>query len=89
MFDASYLFCTRNRDECIQSLHKAQKRSLEECSVLFDNTHKRISDQMMVVSYEEQRNNHEKLMLKVTEKCDIEYRKTLFLVEPKLYRNQK
>lgn len=52
-FNYRIIFCTRSKEECIQSLMKAQGVSRDVATNLYDNSHEMISHWMDVVDYKE------------------------------------
>ena len=71
-----FLFCTRNREECCNSLAKAQNIPHAQAEAVYDISHNFINDTMEKIDYEEVRNNK------------ISWLDSSALFNPSLYRNQ-
>jgi len=70
-----FLFCTRNREECCNSLANAQNIPHAQAEAVYDISHNFINDTMEKIDYEDVRNNN------------IPWLNSSTLFEPKLYRN--
>jgi len=82
------LFCTRDREEVISSLMKAQHRAKSICENIYDNTHKCLTPNMLKISYNDHMINQKETQMKICEYINEKYIESN-LVDPSLYRNKK
>lgn len=50
-FDKKFIFLTRNKDQCTRSLCKAQNKSIDNCSQLYDITHECIESTDLLLNH--------------------------------------
>ena len=82
------IFATRDRDECVSSLNKAQDLDLKKCANLFEITDKCYKDDMLKVNYNDFVNDNCKCRSEI---CNFlkEKDSNLNMIDTNLYRNRK
>ena len=88
-YEYNFLFLTRNKTECCTSLSKAQNKSMEICSKLYDITIDKYCDEYLMINHNDiiYKNN---LVIKIiSKKINVNLdNKTDDLVNIDLYRNR-
>ncbi len=82
------IFATRNKQECISSLNKAQNLDLKKCADLFEITNKCYRGEMLRVNYNDFVKNNDRSKLEI---CNFLKEKDsgVNVVDTSLYRNRK
>jgi hypothetical protein len=88
-YEYYFLFLTRNKVECCNSLNKAQGISLQKCSVLYDKITDNYSKEFLMINHNDIINRNNIVMKNIANHCNIELNnETTNLVDMKLYRNR-
>jgi len=88
-YDYYFLFLTRDKIECCNSLSKAQRLHIEKCKVLYDITMSKFSNDFLKINHREIILNNADTMKKISEFCYFPIIKnTDNIVDMKLYRNR-
>ena len=84
-----FLFLTRNKIECCNSLNKAQNISLQKCSTLYDITMGKCSNEFLMINHNDIINKNSIVIKNIGNYCSIKFNNdTTNLVNMKLYRNR-
>lgn len=88
-YDYKFLFLIRNKQECCNSLSKAQNKSYHETSNLYDKTMSYYNEQFLKIDHNNIINNNNDTLVKVANFCNFPLiKKTKELVDYNLYRNR-
>lgn len=88
-YDYHFLFLTRDKIECCNSLSKAQKLHIEKCSNLYDITMSKFSNDFLKINHRDIINRNSTVMNNIGNYCGIKLNHdTTNLVDMKLYRNR-
>jgi hypothetical protein len=90
-YEYNFLFLTRNKQECCNSLNKAQKNNMRggNSETLYDITMKHYNPDFLKIDHHDTLFNNEMVIKNISEFCNIDLNKnTNYLVDMKLYRNR-
>ena len=88
-YNYKFLFLTRNKEECCNSLSKAQNKSYNETSKLYDRTLNEYNESFLKINHNDIINNNNDTLVKIANFCNFPHIKnTKELVDYKLYRNR-
>jgi len=88
-YEPYFLFLLRNKKECIQSLSKAQNISVEECSILYDNTMQKYNDKFLKIDHHDIIFNNNNVIEQIYNFLNLQnYKKTEHIINMELYRNK-
>ncbi len=88
-YDYHFLFLTRNKVECCNSLNKAQNLPLQKCSNIYDKTMDNYSEEFLMINHKDIINRNSAVIKKIGDYCGIKLtHDTTNLVDMKLYRNR-
>lgn len=88
LYEAKFLFITRNHHECCTSLAKAQNITFDQASQLYIKTHKCIDNSCLVIQHMDIIHNNDKTIEKISKFCNMALLKTSHLIDSNLYRNR-
>ena len=88
-YECKFLFLTRDKVECCNSLSKAQNLPLHKCSDIYDKTMDRCSEGVLVVNHRDIINRNSVVIENISNYCGINLdHDTTNLVDMELYRNR-
>lgn len=88
--DYSFLFCTRDREECTTSLSLAQSIAKSTSETLYDITHKYNNDQCLEINHRDLIKNNKETLQNISRYCRFDLTQdTTDVVDLALYRNRK
>lgn len=88
-YDYKFLFLTRDKKECCNSLSKAQNKSYDETSTLYDRTLNEYNDSFLKINHNDIINNNYKTLIKIANFCNFSLIKnTESIVDYNLYRHR-
>ena len=89
-YEYKFLFLTRNKQECCQSLSKAQNKNEEVCNNLYDITMKKYEDDFLLIDHKDILSKNTEIMNQIGKYVNHKMDKsTTNLVDITLYRNRK
>ena len=89
IYPYTFIFCTRNIQECCTSLSKAQKIEYSVAETLYKNTHKQLSEEMLLINHQDLLFNNNNTIKHIFNKLTItQTENTNDLVDISLYRNK-
>jgi hypothetical protein len=84
-----FLFLTRDKIECCNSLNKAQNICIQKCNILYDITNNKWNNKYLKIDHREIINNNNLVLTNISNFCNINIdNDTGDLVDTKLYRNR-
>ena len=87
-YGCKFIFCTRDKEECVNSLSKAQTKSTDVCSDLYDKTHRWYNDNYLKVDHRDLLFNNKETMNKISNFCNVSMTTdTSDIVDMMLYRH--
>jgi len=87
-YDKYFLFLTRNKEECINSLVKAQKIPKTKANILYNLTHTKYEDNFYKINHQDILFNTIKVLTKISSYCKFKLSYTKNIVDLSLYRNK-
>lgn len=88
MYNCSFIFNTRNKQECISSLHKAQNEPIVKCEKLYDITHQINKDNMLIIDHNDIIYKNNNVIKNISNYCCILLANTNHIVDTNLHRNK-
>ena len=88
-YQYNFLFLIRNKEECCNSLSKAQNITTQNCENLYDITIKQYKSDFLKLDHHNILFDNQNVMKKISKFCNINLNKnTTKLIDIKLYRNR-
>ena len=88
-YDYNFLFLTRNKTECCNSLSRAQNKSYDETSKLYDRTLNEYNESFLKINHNDIINNNNDTVVNIANFCKFSLIKnTEKLVDYNLYRHR-
>ena len=89
-YEYNFLFLTRDKQECCNSLSKAQNKNEEVCNNLYDITMKKYEEEYLMINHNDIINRNNMILKNISQFINIDLNNdTNYLVDIKLYRNRK
>lgn len=88
-YEYKFLFLTRNKIECCNSLNKAQNLPLQKCMALYDITMNKYSKEFLMINHNDIINKNSVVIKNIGNHCGMYFNHdTANLVNMELYRNR-
>lgn len=88
-YEYNFLFLTRDKQECCNSLSKAQNKNEEVCNNLYDVTMKKYEKEYLMINHNDIINKNDMILKNISQFININLNNdTNYLVDIKLYRNR-
>ena len=88
--ESYFIFCTRDKEECCESLSKAQNINQQVAENLYKKTHNNVSDDLLKVNHKDLLFFNTDTISNIAEFCDFTIKKDVsYIVDLGLYRNRK